>query len=1018
MGPLSVDADSGPVELGPPKQRMVLAILLLRANEVVSSEQIVDLVWGDRPPKTAEHSVQIYISELRKAFSEAGEDGLIETKSPGYVIYLPESSIDVLHFEQLARRAMQAARAPGEDGLVMLEEALGLWTGSPLLEFEYEDFAQGHIQSLREIRADVQETLASLHLDRGNLGEAREYCRRLIADHPLREGPRRLMMLALQRSGRQADALREYASFRELLADELGIEPSADLRDLEERILLQDAGLQREEGPGGEGSNPYCGLRAFSEDDADVYFGREDLVDEVLARLRDGVRLVSMVGPSGSGKSSALRAGIIPSLRRSGSEVALLQPGPRPLWELSGVLSSRGFGSRSTILRSLERSPAALAKLVDRELILIVDQFEELYTLALPETSKVFTELVAAALADDRCGLSMVTALRADYFDHPLSDPALAPLFAEATLSVGPLSAQGLERAIVEPATRAGRRIESELLAQLIADMRDQPGALPLLQYTLFDLFARADGDLGMDVYKEIGGLLGALTSAADEILDELDSEERELAEQVFMRLIKKGRVSTTATPAPLREIMELGDHLDLQRVLEAFGERRLLTFGRDASNRAVVEMAHEYLIKGWPLLGDWIDTYGEDLDKLSSLKAAVDEWETNEHSEDFLFRGTRLSQVVEWWMNTPLRLATAEREFIEAAVEERDRPPPPPDVVAVFERRGDGSFCDLIGAGIDLAEAEHGVEVLEHTGQLTQIEIVEDAMRRGCRLVLLDAFELTNRPIIDLISNHPETTFILLGSSVWGVRSLPLQNLKRLESANEEMGLLAGAIAGLSTRAEKVGYIAGLDLPGMREFQAGFEQGVARVNPVCEVQSIYLTAGRMLMDTSGFNSVALGAAAAAYLGRLGADVIFHAAGGSGWGLFTWAAKHLKNTGREVKTIGVDIDQAKQLEIVKDAWGLDPSDFDAMRQLMLASVVWRLDQLISDTIEAHLRGDPIEGVEANIANGGIGYVATANLADGQRATIDRLMDEVRNGTLEVSKDPKGPTLLLLEELAK
>ncbi len=1015
FGPLEAETDSGPVDLGPPKQRAVLTILLLHANEVVATDRFVDYVWGENPPKTADHSVQIYVSDLRKALP----DEVIETKSPGYALTVSPEAVDILSFQRLAGEGLLSVKAGDPDtGIPLLEQALGLWSGDPLHEFEYQEFARRHIRILNETRSDVIEALADWFMAEGDYRRVRAHCRTLIEEEPLREEPRRLMMLALYRSGRQADALKEYSGFRSVLADELGIEPSDALKGLEERILLQDPELMEPSFEPVADGNPYRGLRPFGENDADVYFGREDLIEDLVDRVRRGVRLVSIVGPSGSGKSSALLAGLTPRLKSDGHRVTYMQPGARPLWELAGAIEHLGFGDREDLLRRIEDNPRVLATLIDRPVVLMVDQFEELFTLSDGDVASRFADLVSAAVTDEACGLSLVCALRADYFDRPLSMPALAPLFAKSTVTVSPISAVGLEKAIVEPARMVGRAVERDLLAELTSDMRDQPGALPLLQFTLFDLYERSDGDLTSAAYAEMGGLHGALASSADEILERLNPRERGLAEQLFLRLVRKSRYSSAANPATIRTVLDLGEPLDLRRVLEAFGERRLLTFSRDASGNAIVQIAHEYLIEAWPQLGDWIATHADDLDMLSTLVAAVEEWEENKRSEDFLFRGDRLERTSNWRDDTSLRLATAEAAFVDASIDVRDRPPPPPDVVAVFENRGDGAFCDLIGAGIDRAVAEHGVDVLEHTGRGAHVEGVEEAIERGTRLVLIDAFELTNRALLDVVHRHPEVMFVLMGSAPVDVSTVQLENLKRLNVASEEMGFLAGVVAALASSSGKVGYMAGVDLPAMHEFQAGYEQGVACVDPGYSIESVYLTGGRELMDVSAFNSVALGTAGAAYLRRLGVDVIFAAAGGSGWGLFSWAAKHLENTGERVRTIGVDIDQAKQVEVVKDQWGLDPAYFDAMRELMLTSVLWRLDLAIDRTIATYLAGDPVEGLTANIGNGGVDYVATSKLPEAWRRRLDRLMEDVRDGSLVVSAEPKGPVKLLLDELAK
>ncbi|HSM45116.1 MAG TPA: BTAD domain-containing putative transcriptional regulator, partial [Acidimicrobiia bacterium] len=373
LGQLEVRGEGGTIDLGSPKQRAVLAVLLVHANEIVSTDKIIELVWGEKAPRTAAHSVQIYVSELRKSLGAGAAEDVIETRPPGYAIKVAPDSIDATRFERLVRDGLTSIRsADVAYGRVQLEEALNCWNGEPLSEFVYDDFAQGYIRSLTELRLDALEALARLELDEGRFDEARETARTAIEVDPLREVPREVMMLALYRTGRQTEALRHYAAYHQLLGDQMGIEPSNEMRELEERILLQDPTLQLKRQVETDG-NPYRGLRAFSEDDADVYFGRESLIAEVLERLEEQPGFVSIVGPSGSGKSSVARAGVTPILRDRGETVVVLQPGSRPLWELAGALDRAGLGPRASLLRKIESDDSPLVDVVTKPVVLVID---------------------------------------------------------------------------------------------------------------------------------------------------------------------------------------------------------------------------------------------------------------------------------------------------------------------------------------------------------------------------------------------------------------------------------------------------------------------------------------------------------------------------------------------------------------------------------------------------------------------------------------------------------------------
>jgi DNA-binding SARP family transcriptional activator len=240
LGPLEV-AENGAVRLGGPKQRATLAILLLNANRVVSVERLADdLYWGT-PPVTAVTQVQRQISELRKAL----EASAIETRAPGYVLHLAPEQLDLNRFERLAARATEAlARGEAESAADLLRQALALWRGPPLADLAHEPFAQTSIERLEEIQVAALEHRIEADLTLGRHAELVGELEALVADHPLQERFRAQLMLALYRSGRQAEALDVYRSTREALVDEFGIEPSPALRELERAILVQDPLLE------------------------------------------------------------------------------------------------------------------------------------------------------------------------------------------------------------------------------------------------------------------------------------------------------------------------------------------------------------------------------------------------------------------------------------------------------------------------------------------------------------------------------------------------------------------------------------------------------------------------------------------------------------------------------------------------------------------------------------------------------------------------------------------------------
>ncbi len=251
LGPLEVRDGDREVPLGGPRQRAVLAILLTRAGEVVSQDRLIDELWGEEPPQTATNTLHGYLSHLREA---VGRD-VIESRAPGYVLRLEPGQLDLRRFERLAE---QAARALGAgragEAAATLREALSLWRGPALADFAYEPFAQAEIARLEELRLGALERRLEADLALGRHGELVGELEALVAEHPLRERLRAQLMLALYRSGRQAEALAAYRDARQALVDELGIEPGPALQELERAILCQDPGLEPERAPAGDAS--------------------------------------------------------------------------------------------------------------------------------------------------------------------------------------------------------------------------------------------------------------------------------------------------------------------------------------------------------------------------------------------------------------------------------------------------------------------------------------------------------------------------------------------------------------------------------------------------------------------------------------------------------------------------------------------------------------------------------------------------------------------------------------------
>jgi DNA-binding SARP family transcriptional activator len=302
LGPLEVLGDERRLTLGGDKQRALLALLLINANRTLSSERLIDELWGERPPPSAAKTLQAHISRLRKALQHAaeGEDGVIVTREHGYELSVSRDRVDALRFERLvgeARGELAAGRC--SPAAALLDEGLSLWRGAPLGEFAYERFAEPEIARLEELRVCALEELIEAKLALGRHAELVGELERLIAENPYRERLRAQLMLALYRSERQAEALQAYQDARSELIEELGIEPGERLRELERAILTQDPALAFVE--------PSTAQRPTVDAARTAFVGRERELAELTAALEDACggrgRLALVVGEPGIGKS-------------------------------------------------------------------------------------------------------------------------------------------------------------------------------------------------------------------------------------------------------------------------------------------------------------------------------------------------------------------------------------------------------------------------------------------------------------------------------------------------------------------------------------------------------------------------------------------------------------------------------------------------------------------------------------------------------------------------------------------
>lgn len=921
LGPISATIDGHRVDIRGAHQRRLLSMLAAAEGEVVSTDRLVDRLWAGEPPDAAIKTFRTYVARLRRSFEAAGAaDGatLVVTDAPGYRIG-DDVSIDAMSFAATVDRARDRLEA-GEPAAAWthLDEALGLWSGSAFDEFASEEWAIAAAVRLDELRLVARELRVEAQLEGGRHAESIAEIEALVAEHPLRERPRRALMVALYRSGRQAEALRAGRAFGEFLAEQTGLEPSSTITDVEAMIIAEDPRLdatdrgQRLRGyvlgepigaddhgtvhrarqpsierdvaitvipaeladdasfvrrfesranavaevehpgvapiydywrePGGAylvtryysagtlaarqlsgsltvaevdqlvrqvldalwathqrgvvhgnvtphaiwfddrgaavlglfemvdsgmshhrdlvdfadvvdalaaaievesvdagptrgrarlmrlaerlrapsdgstsvaldvlldldaeadgradaggdatastgssrrsmtGPNPFRGLAAFSEADAAVFFGRSAIVDEVADVVRRH-KVAALIGPSGSGKSSVVRAGLVPRYRAAGAYVTTMLPGTHPLQELELAVTRiapapvAGLGSRladeqdsdalTTELRSIVAHP-------DDPILLVVDQFEELFTLSTPLERDRFLDAVLHAVEHPAVDLRVAATCRADFVGLVLDHPAAGPLFRAGSVLVTPLSNDELADSIVGPAEHAGVAVEPALVAEVVGDAVGSPGSLPMVQYVLTEVFAAAAdaGVMTLADARRLGGVNGVLAQRAEEVFAELSPDDQAGARRLFTRLVTLGDSTAATRRRVLRtDLAGVGDD-----VIDTFGNARLLSFDRDPATRApTIEVSHEALLRHWPRLAGWITEESDGLRVLVHLTAAAADWHDGGRDASLLYRGARLDAAESWARDHPDRLTAIESDFVSHSVAARD---------------------------------------------------------------------------------------------------------------------------------------------------------------------------------------------------------------------------------------------------------------------------------------------------------------------------------------------------------
>ena len=504
-----------------------------------------------------------------------------------------------------------------------------------------------------------------------------------------------------------------------------------------------------------EGVCPFKGLATFEPVDADYFFGRERLVAELVARLV-GAAFLGIVGPSGSGKSSVLRAGLLPALAGGvvpGSEGwrrLLLRPGQRPLEELRRALVS---GAKDPLAEALDRLPEGA------RLLLAVDQLEELFTVCRSEAERAaFGATLARAAADPHGRALVVVALRADFYGRFAAYPGLAELLGANQVLVGPMQASELRRVVELPAGRVGLHVEPELVDVLVDDVEGEPGALPLLSTALLELWQkRHDNALTLAAYRESGGVHGAVARLAEGTYARIPDGRKPLVRAIMLRLVGEGEGDAPVRRrAPVAEL-DLERNEDAADVVATLADSRLVAVGEGS-----VEVAHEALLREWPRLREWIEEDAEGRRLRRHITEAASEWDAAGRDQGELYRGARLAAALDWAADHPLELNEREREFVTESREVSERE------TKRASRTNRRLRALLAGVAVLLVTAlAGGTFALIQRGEARDAETAQLAQRLGAQALVeedLDRSLLLARQAI-AIDDSPQTRSYLLAN-------------------------------------------------------------------------------------------------------------------------------------------------------------------------------------------------------------------------------------------------------------